>query len=522
MTNSGRRGHVRKFLNSLVAIAVIVGVYTIGTEASSAPGHQVTVNDTTANEGSGIATFTLTVSPAPHPGESVTVKAFTGNGTASGTANCPTGSGDKSQDFKQIAEATPTTVVWNAGETTQPVNVTICDDNAVETNETFVLQLKDPSVNASISRFQGLGTIIDNESAPKISIADAPTDGSNIEGPGGSHAFTFNVSMDVASDLEVKVDFKVVEGTAKAAEDYVDPAKETPPRSKVTFVPGDKSEAITVTVNGDMTFEPDETFFVALSNPTNAKIADPEGVGIIKNDDIPQEQPPNSISINNNVTRDEGNTGTDPATPVSFTVTLNAIPPAPGETISVTASTQDGTAQSGSDYLFRVAQVSFTNGETAKVFTVSVIGDTVPEPDEEFLVNLSAAACSPGCPAVPTISAPNPVKGIIVNGTEPPPTPAPPTPTPTPAPVTTLKIGGYFQVRIKAPAPCFANRSLKVKRSVPGTDKVFATGKTDSTGLFKKAVRPKKRGLFYAQIYSVTIQGTSCPAKKSPVRELPA
>lgn len=63
---------------------------------------------------------------------------------------------------------------------------------------------------------------------------------------------------------------------------------------------------------------------------------------------------------------------------------------------------------------------------------------------------------------------------------------------------------------------------MKVKRSVPGTDKVIVTGKTDSTGLFKKAVRPKKRGLFYAQIYPVTIQGTSCPGEKSSVRELPA
>jgi hypothetical protein len=43
---------------------------------------------------------------------------------------------------------------------------------------------------------------------------------------------------------------------------------------------------VRVQVRGDTTIEPDETFFVELTNPTsNARIADARGQGTIVNDD---------------------------------------------------------------------------------------------------------------------------------------------------------------------------------------------------------------------------------------------
>jgi len=53
----------------------------------------------------------------------------------------------------------------------------------------------------------------------------------------------------------------------------------------VTFLPGQTSQTVNVTVNGDVKFEPTETFTVDLSSPTNATIADGQGVGTITNDD---------------------------------------------------------------------------------------------------------------------------------------------------------------------------------------------------------------------------------------------
>jgi hypothetical protein len=53
----------------------------------------------------------------------------------------------------------------------------------------------------------------------------------------------------------------------------------------LTFAPGSTAQVVTVVVNGDTSVEPDETVLMNLSNPTNATIADGQGVGTIRNDD---------------------------------------------------------------------------------------------------------------------------------------------------------------------------------------------------------------------------------------------
>ena len=53
----------------------------------------------------------------------------------------------------------------------------------------------------------------------------------------------------------------------------------------LTLVPGTTKLTLTVTVLGDLIFEPDETFTVALTAPTAATITKAVGVGTILNDD---------------------------------------------------------------------------------------------------------------------------------------------------------------------------------------------------------------------------------------------
>jgi subtilisin-like proprotein convertase family protein len=58
------------------------------------------------------------------------------------------------------------------------------------------------------------------------------------------------------------------------------------PASGTLSIPaGATSGTVTVTVFGDTAVEPAETFFVNLSNPTNAAISDGQGIGTINNDD---------------------------------------------------------------------------------------------------------------------------------------------------------------------------------------------------------------------------------------------
>lgn len=86
------------------------------------------------------------------------------------------------------------------------------------------------------------------------------------------------------------------------------------------------------------------------------------------------------------VTVTEGNTGTVSA---DFAVTLS---PASSGTVTVNWATADGTAQAGSDYIGGSGSMMFAPGETAKTVSVSVKGDTSPETDETFFLNLSGAS----------------------------------------------------------------------------------------------------------------------------------
>jgi hypothetical protein len=60
--------------------------------------------------------------------------------------------------------------------------------------------------------------------------------------------------------------------------------------------------------------------------------------------------------------------------------------------VTVNYATADGTATtSGSDYTAASGTLSFAPSAPTRTFTVAVQGDTVPESDETFVVNLSAA-----------------------------------------------------------------------------------------------------------------------------------
>jgi uncharacterized repeat protein (TIGR01451 family) len=110
---------------------------------------------------------------------------------------------------------------------------------------------------------------------PSISIGNA----SVTEGDSGSVNAPFNVTLSEDSPNTVTVDYATGDDTATAPEDYLQSS------GTVTFAPGDTSETINVSVVGDTLDEPDETFFVNLSNPQNATISDGQGVGTIEDDD---------------------------------------------------------------------------------------------------------------------------------------------------------------------------------------------------------------------------------------------
>jgi len=84
----------------------------------------------------------------------------------------------------------------------------------------------------------------------------------------------------------------------------------------------------------------------------------------------------------NNVTVTEGNAGTTSAT---FPVTLSA---ANSQPVTVDYVTSDITAGAPGDYTPQTGTLTFAPGVTTRNIVVPVVGDTLPEPTETFLVTL--------------------------------------------------------------------------------------------------------------------------------------
>jgi hypothetical protein len=201
---------------------------------------------------------------------------------------------------------------------------------------------------------------------PSIAVGDVTAS----EGNTGIRAATFTVTLSAATGQTVTVAYATAAGSATAGSDYQ--AASNP----LTFAPGQTSKTITVLLIGDRLGEPNETFVVNLSSPTNSFIADGQGVGTIL-DDEPR------ISIGD-VSKKEGKK--NQTTLFTFTVTLSV---AYDQPVTMSFKTTDGTATTGdSDYVARSGTLTFAPGETTKTITIEVKADGKKEIDETFYLDL--------------------------------------------------------------------------------------------------------------------------------------
>ncbi len=331
--------------------ATITNGVGLGTILDNDPVPTIAISDVSVAEGNaGTVNEVFTVTLSAPSGRAVAVDFATSNGTA-------TAPGD------YLAQTG--TVSFLAGETSKTITVVVNGDTVVEPTETFNVNLTAP-VNATIADGLGVGTIT-NDDTPSLSINDVAV----LEGNAGTANAVFTVTRSSAVGVS-SASFTTSNGTATAGSDYVAQT------GSVSFADGDLTTTITVIVNGDTVVEPDETFNVTLSAPSNATITKSVGVGTITNDDAVAP----SLSISD-VSVTEGNAGTVNAV---FTVTRT---PGTGAS-SASFATSNGTATAPGDYLAQTGTVSFLAGETSKTITVVVNGDTAVEPDETFNVTLSA------------------------------------------------------------------------------------------------------------------------------------
>jgi hypothetical protein len=200
----------------------------------------------------------------------------------------------------------------------------------------------------------------------------------------GSNLLIFNESAGTASAIvtrtngsagAVTVNYATanIAGSAEAGKDYV--AKS----GQLTFANGETSKQIDVQLTNDSESEPNEYFQIKLSNPTGgATLGQQSSVDILIGDNDGPEIKINDVQVT------EGNSGTANAT---FNVSLSN---PTYQTVTVSFATQmTGTATSGVDYEPASGTVTFAIGETSKPVTVLVKGDSSPESNETFFVQLS-------------------------------------------------------------------------------------------------------------------------------------
>ena len=210
-----------------------------------------------------------------------------------------------------------------------------------------------------------------------ITAGDAAID----EGDGGdTHYLIIPVFLTEASPSTVTVRYTTANGTALAGQDYVAQS------GILTFAPGVMQQNIRVAVTGDALVEGNETFTVILSNPSEgASILDGRATGTIVNDDVAQAS---SLSIAaTSADKPEGDSG---STAFTFTVTRTGdLDGAASARWAVAGSAVDGSDFTGG--VLPTGTVRFAAGESSKVITVGVAGDSAGEANEAFRVDALAA-----------------------------------------------------------------------------------------------------------------------------------
>ncbi|REJ53046.1 MAG: endo-1,3-1,4-beta-glycanase ExsH [Microcystis aeruginosa DA14] len=195
-----------------------------------------------------------------------------------------------------------------------------------------------------------------------------------VENNSGTNNLIFKVTLSTTSTQTITVNYATANNTATAGSDY------TAKTGTLTFTPGQISQDIIISVNGDTAIEPDETFLINLANPSNALITDNQGLGTITNDDGDNTSVTLAVS--------PGSVTEDGTTNLVYTFTRTGVTTNP-LTVNYTLG---GTATLNTDYTRTGTNntVTFAAGSTTAKVTIDPTADTTVEPNETVILTLAA------------------------------------------------------------------------------------------------------------------------------------
>jgi uncharacterized repeat protein (TIGR01451 family) len=119
--------------------------------------------------------------------------------------------------------------------------------------------------------------------APMLSVSDV----SAAEGNSGTLTASFTVTVSTAAHDGVTFDIATADGSGPSAATTADGDYVARSLAAVAIPAGQTTFSFDVTINGDTTVEPDETFAVHVTGASGALVVDGDAVGTIVNDDEP-------------------------------------------------------------------------------------------------------------------------------------------------------------------------------------------------------------------------------------------
>ena len=326
----------------------------------------VQIADAEAHEGAGTIDFTVTLQESA-------VEVTVGWMTTQDDGDDAATEGDDYSEASGVLTFAP-------GETSKTVSVTLLDDDVSEPDETFSVELLNPSDVSEESLLSGpaTGTIF-NDDAPQDIDAQSAAHGPVEEGQDVVfHLERFNLNSGDRDRVKARARLVLqVEITQEG--DVIRGAAPT----EVVFEQGSWTATVTVRTDDDDLLEPTGTVSLRVVGVGTfvQTFATPIAVTVWDND--------NPLSIANaGAGEDEGE--------IVFTVSLGE--PAARQ-ITVNAATIDGTATShgvrsdgdlGRDFWAKSETLTFQPGEQTKTFSVTLVNDLYDEESKEiFTVRLS-------------------------------------------------------------------------------------------------------------------------------------
>jgi len=367
--------------DNVVVYEHVVGRYDFGTPTSPvAIGWTQVTNKTTYSAARGYGWLSGKISSANRTAATATDRDV--NYTRDGTfvVNVPNGTyivraylGDLAykRDKMQLSAEAVVSPSLDRVKTVQPP----WEGYATVTDGQLTLRLRDlggTNYYASIAALE----VVSLFTGPRISIADVAL----AEGNAGTTSFDFLVSLCHAVDYDVDVGYVTAGGTATAGSDFL------PQSGTVRIAAGQTNATISVPVVRDWTVEPDETFYVNLTDAGGTWIQDHQAAGTIRNDDAP---PTLTVSVSASSVAETAGTGA-----LTGTVRRNGPPDSPLVVSLASANTAELTVP---------ASVTIEAGQASATFAISVLDDAVYDANQAVAITASAAAFASGSATVTVV-----------------------------------------------------------------------------------------------------------------------